>query len=143
MRTRSIIGLAALVSAAVHFRLWTTGVRHEHVVGPAFLINAVAGLVIAGLLVTWRHRAPLFLAFGFGVSTFGAFVIASTAGLFGDHETWSGGYVWVAAISEVLAVVLALVAATQEGYLAGATDTSSRRLQPWRLRQLPHARQPR
>lgn len=118
MRTRLITALAVLVSAAVHLRLWTTGVRYEHVVGPAFMVNGIAGVVIAVLLVAWRQWPPLLLAFGFGASTFGAFVIAATAGLFGDHETWSGTYVWVAAISEIVAVVTAVLAASQERYLS-------------------------
>ena len=52
-------------------RLWFDGTRDLDVVGPAFMVNAVAGLVIAVLLVTWQHWVPLFLAVGFGVSTLG------------------------------------------------------------------------
>ena len=47
-------------------------VRHAHVVGPAFMLNAVGGTIIAVLLVTWRHWIPLPLAVGFGASTLGA-----------------------------------------------------------------------
>jgi hypothetical protein len=62
--------------------------------------------VIAVLLVTWRHWIPAFLAFGFGVSTLGAFIIATTpSGLNGVHERWVGGYVWAAAISEAIAII--------------------------------------
>ena len=52
-----------------------------------------------------------------GVSTFGAFVIAATVGLFGVHDHWTGGYVWTAAISELVAVAAALLSARREGYL--------------------------
>jgi hypothetical protein len=119
MRTRLLTTIAVLVSAAVHLRLWSTGVRHEHVVGPAFMVNVIAGVVIAVLLVGWRHWVPLFLAVGFGVCTFAAFVVSATAGLYGVHEHWTGSYVWIAAISEVVAVLSALLAATQEGWLRG------------------------
>jgi hypothetical protein len=119
MRTRFLITIAVLVSAAVHLRLWSTGVRHEHVVGPAFMVNAIAGVVIAVLLIGWRHWLPLFLAFGFGASTFGAFIISATVGLYGVHEHWVGNYVWIAAVSEVVAVLGALLAAAQEGWLRG------------------------
>lgn len=105
MLVRMIAAAAVLVSAAVHLRLWLDGFRDIHVVGPAFMVNAIAGAVIGVLLVLWRHWAPLFLAFGFGVSTLGAFVLATTVGLFGTHEHWTGNYVWAAAISEAVAIV--------------------------------------
>lgn len=117
MRTRFLVTLAVLVSAAVHLRLWSTGVRDQHVVGPAFMVNVIAGVVIAVLLIGWRHWLPLFLAFGFGVCTFGAFIVSATAGLYGVHEHWTGAYVWIAAVSEVVAVLGALLAAGQEGWL--------------------------
>ena len=66
--------------------LWFDGYRDFDVVGPAFLRNAVAGTVIAVLLMTWRHWVPAFLVTGFGASTLGAFVIAATVGLFGVEE---------------------------------------------------------
>jgi hypothetical protein len=81
-------------------------------------MNAIGGIVIAVLLLTWRHWLPLLLAVGFGLSTFGAFVIAATVGLFGVHDHWTGGYVWTAVISELIAVTAALVAARREGFLS-------------------------
>ena len=64
---RMLAAVAVLVSAAVHLKLWFDGVRDEHVVGPAFMLNAVGGAVIAILLVGWRHWVPPLLAVGFGV----------------------------------------------------------------------------
>ena len=116
MNVRLLAAAGALVSAAVHLKLWFDGTRDLDVVGPAFMVNAVAGLVIAVMLVAWRHWVPLFLAFGFGVSTLAAFVISTTVGLFGVHASWSGFYVWAAAISEVVVIVTALLAAHAEGY---------------------------
>lgn len=116
MNLRILAAAAALVSGAVHLKLWFDGTRDLDVVGPAFMVNAVAGLVIAGLLVTWRHWVPLFLAFGFGVSTLAAFVVSATVGLFGVHASWSGFYTWAAAVSEVVVIVAALLAARAEGY---------------------------
>jgi hypothetical protein len=105
---------AVLVSAAVHLKLWFDVFHAEDVVGPAFLLNAFGGLVIAVLLLTWRHWVPPLLAAGFGASTLGAFVIATTVGLFGVHEHWAGVYVWVAAASEVIALVGGLVLLARE-----------------------------
>ena len=105
MGMRIVTSVAAVVSAAVHLRLWLGGVRDTDVVGPAFLVNAVAGIVIAVLVLTWRHWLAAFLVAGFGASTLAAFVASATVGLFGVHEHWTGGYVLAAAAAEVVCVV--------------------------------------
>jgi hypothetical protein len=120
MYARLVAAAAVTVSALLHLRMWFNGVRDQSV-GPAFMMNAIGGLAIAVLLLTWRHWLPLLLAVGFGLSTFGAFVIAATVGLFGVHDHWTGGYVWTAAISEIVAVAAALVAAGREGLLSRRT----------------------
>ena len=114
MGMRMLAAVGVLVSAAVHLWLWFDGYRDIEVIGPAFMLNAVAGAVIAGLLLAWRHWIPPFLAVGFGVSTLGAFVISATVGLFGVQESWTGGAVLTAAASEVVAVLAGLVALAQE-----------------------------
>ena len=105
MNMRLVTAAAVLVSAAVHLYLWFDVFSGQAVIGPAFLLNAAGGLVIAVLLVLWRHWLPALLALGFGVSTLGAFVVAATVGLFGVHEHWIGWPVWTAAVSEVVAIV--------------------------------------
>lgn len=105
MTMRLLAATAVLVSAAVHLYLWFDGMRYSDVVGPAFMLNAVGGAVIALLLVVWRHWVPPFLALGFGLSTLTAFVIAATVGLFGVQERWAGWAVWTAAAAEVVAIV--------------------------------------
>ncbi len=116
MRIRLLGALAALVSAAVHLYLWFDGVKDQGTVGALFVVNVVAGVTIAVLLMRWRHWIPLFLLVGFGATTFGAFLIAATVGLFGVHTSWSW-YAWLAAASEVAAVICGVYAASQEGYL--------------------------
>jgi hypothetical protein len=108
MTVRLIAAAAVLISAYVHFKEWIDGYRHVHVIGPLFVVNVVAGVVIAILLVTWRHWLAPFLAVGFGASTLGGFVIAAQWGLFGDHEKWQGPYVWTAAVAEAVAIVAGL-----------------------------------
>lgn len=102
---RLLAAAAVLVSAAVHLYLWFDGMRSVDVVGPAFLLNAVAGAVIALLLLVWRHWVPPLLALGFGLSTLAAFVTAATVGLFGVQEGWTGWAVWTAAVAEIVAIV--------------------------------------
>jgi len=117
MTMRLLAAVAALVSGVVHLKLWFDGYRDLDVIGPAFLVNAAAGVVIAVLLVTWRHWVPLLLVVGFGASTLGAFVLTSTFGWFGVEESWSSGYVLTAAAAEIVAIVAGLLAARSEGYL--------------------------
>lgn len=103
--TLRLVGAAALlVSAGVHLYLWFDGVRNQ-TVGPMFLVNVVSGVIIAGLLLAWRHWLSAFLTLGFGVATLGAFTIASTVGLLGVHTEWRGGSVWLAAVAEVVCIV--------------------------------------
>jgi hypothetical protein len=102
---RLLAAVSVLVSAAVHLYLWLDFARDDDVLGPSFVLNAVGGAVIAAMLLVWRHWLPAFLAVGFGLSTLLAFVLATTVGLFGVTANWTGWAVWVAAASEVVAVV--------------------------------------
>ena len=104
MRMRALAAAGVLVSGAVHFKLYFDWAHDNDKVGPAFLLNAGAGLVIAVLLMSWRHWIPPLLAVGFGVSTLAAFLTAATVGLFGVSEAWTGWAVWTAAVAEMVAI---------------------------------------
>jgi hypothetical protein len=117
MNIRLLAAIAVLVSAAVHLYLWFDGVRNQDVIGPAFMLNAVGGAVIAVLLLAWKHWVPLFLAVGFGVSTLGAFIISTTVGLFGVHSSWEGWPAWTAAVAEVVVIGAAGLLLLQENPL--------------------------
>jgi hypothetical protein len=108
MTVRLIAVAAVLVSVYVHLKEWIDGYRHVHVIGPLFVVNVVAGVVIAVLLIAWRHWLSAFLTVGFGASTLGGFVIAAQWGLFGDHEKWQGPYIWTAAVAEAVAIAAGL-----------------------------------
>jgi hypothetical protein len=107
MRLRTLGAVALVVSAAVHLYLWFDGVRNQ-TVGPLFLVNVVAGVVIAVTLLRWEHWVPAFLTFGFGAATLGAFVISSTVGLLGVHTEWAGVSVFTAAAAEIVCIVVGL-----------------------------------
>jgi hypothetical protein len=125
--TRQIAAGAALVSAVIHLYLWFDGVKDQGTVGQLFVVNVLAGVVIAVLLLRWQHWIPLFLVAGFGASTLGAFIISASVGLFGIH-TGLSWYAWVAAVAEVLAVLAGGYAAWQEGYLSQSRRSVARRL---------------
>lgn len=103
MTWRAVGAVALVVSAAVHLKLWVGGVRDQSV-GPMFLVNVVAGVVIAVLLLTWQHWLPAFLTLGFGAATLGAFVISATVGLMGVHTHWEGFAVFAAAAAELVCI---------------------------------------
>jgi hypothetical protein len=130
MGTRVLAALAVLVSAGVHLYLWQDGYKDVDKIGPAFLLNAFGGVAIAVLLLAWSHWIPAFLALGFGLSTLGGFIISTTVGLFGLQESWGGWYVWVAAISEVAAIVLGAMLLLRNNPLSGGSSqprTAARR----------------
>jgi hypothetical protein len=108
MVLRYVAAVAVLASVAIHGWLWFDGMRDVHVIGPAFLVNVVSGVVIALLLVRWRHWLPGALSACFGMTTLGAFTLASTIGLFGTHEKWQGFYVFGAALAEAIAIIAGL-----------------------------------
>lgn len=120
MLIRVLVAAGVVVSALVHLKLWFDGFRDIEVIGPSFLLNAVAGVAITILVLLWRHWFPLILAVGFGATTLLAFVISATVGLFGVHEVWTGGAVLTAAASEVVAVLAGLVALLREGWVREA-----------------------
>jgi hypothetical protein len=105
MRLRILGAVALIVSAAVHGYLWFDGVRNQSV-GPMFLVNVVAGVVIAIMLVRWAHWIPAFLTLGFGAATLGAFIISSTVGLVGVHTEWAALAVFTAAAAEIVCFVV-------------------------------------
>jgi hypothetical protein len=101
-----VLGAAALmVSAAVHLIEWFSGVRNQSI-GPLFLVNVVAGVAIAVLLLRWPHWIPAFLTLGFGAATLGAFLLSTPVGLLGVHSSWQGFYVYAAAAAEVVCIVV-------------------------------------
>jgi hypothetical protein len=103
---RAVTAAAVLLSAVVHFELWATGFRQLNVVGPAFLLNAIGGIVIGVLLMAWRSWVPPLLAIGFGIATLGAFLLSTTpGGFFKVHERWTSVPVWLAFVSEIVAII--------------------------------------
>lgn len=89
MVLRGLLVLALLGAAAVHLLEWNDWAKEESVIGPLFLVNVVAGIVIAAGVVVWRHWLPLLAAVGFGAATLAAYLISLTVGLFGVTEQFT------------------------------------------------------
>ena len=129
MKIRPLAALAVLASAIIHLYLWFDGVKDQGTVGALFVVNVVAGVVIAVLLVMWHDWEPLFLAAGFGAATIVAFLVSATVGLFGIEAGWSW-YAWLALVLEVAAVLLGVLGLQHEGYLTGRRQVGGARLRP-------------
>jgi hypothetical protein len=111
---RGLTAAGVLLSAAVHLQLWAQGIRVVNIIGEAFVLNAVGGLALGLLLLTWLHPLPLLGAIGFGLSTLGAFVASITVGIFGFREQAAGVPQLLAAAAEVAAIVFAIAALVVE-----------------------------
>jgi hypothetical protein len=74
------------------------------------MLNAVSGLLIALLVICWRHWLSALAAIGFGAATLAAFWISVLHGLFGVHETATGQPQILAEVAEIVAVVFGSVA---------------------------------
>ncbi|WP_197029906.1 hypothetical protein [Cellulomonas sp. URHE0023] len=122
---RALLSACLMMSAVVHLFLWTDWAQSFDVVGPAFLLNGFGGIVLGVLVLVWRHWLPLLGAIGFGVATLTAFIISTTpGGFFQVHEKWTGYPVWLAAISEIGAIALGVVAIVVERQPVAGLPTS-------------------
>jgi hypothetical protein len=108
---RVLVAAGLLGSAWVHYALWRTGFSDIGVIGPLFLVNAVAGVVIAVAILAWRHWLPALAAAGFGAATLGAYLLSVTIGLFNVKEQFtSQAEVWgVVTEAECLVLGIALL----------------------------------
>jgi hypothetical protein len=104
-------GLLLVWSAAVHYDLWNDGYRSIATIGPLFLLQSIAGLVIGlGVIVVRRLWAAL-VGIGFAVATLAGFLISVVHGLFGFEETWLAPFAQQAFALEIAAVVVLALAA--------------------------------
>lgn len=109
---RGLAAAGVLLSATVHLDLWELqDFRVIPKIGPLFLLNVIAGLVIGVVVVTWRHWFPMLIAAGFGAVTVIAFWISVVHGLFGLKEVASGSSQVLAEVSEYAAALFGLVGA--------------------------------
>lgn len=116
---RLLLAAALLTSAGVHLERWFAGYRslisviggqQYHIIGPLFLVNTVAGVVLAIAVLALSHWLPLLAAAGFGAGTLAAFIAYSTVGLFGPPAplVWNAPEL-TAALAEALCVVFVTV----------------------------------
>jgi hypothetical protein len=104
------LGCTALLAwiGYIHLHLWLVGYRHIPTNGPLFLLDAVAGFVLAAVVLAWPRPLAGLLAAGYTASTLGALLISLSVGLFGFRESISASYVTQSLTIEAI-TVLALI----------------------------------
>ncbi|TCP54077.1 hypothetical protein EV191_103118 [Tamaricihabitans halophyticus] len=106
---RLLVVLGLLGSAWIHFDLWQLGYRDIDTIGPLFLVNVIAGAVLAIAVLVWRHWLPLLGAVGFGLATLGGYLLSVTVGLFGmQNELYWQAEPILAAVAELGCIVFGL-----------------------------------
>ena len=75
--SRGLAAAGVFLSAVVHLELWDEGYRSIPTIGPLFMLNFVAGMIIGVGVLVWRHWLPALAAVGFGAATVVAFWLAA------------------------------------------------------------------
>ena len=103
------VGLLAWIGW-VHWVLWQDeGYKFIPTDGPFFLVDAIAAIVLAVVLLVWSRPLVGLLSAGFTGSTILALVISLTVGLPGFKEHISANFVVQALVLESIALVILLV----------------------------------
>jgi hypothetical protein len=101
------VGLLAWIGY-LHLHLWLEGYRQIPTDGPLFLLDAVAGLALAAVLLVWATPLAGLAAAGYTASTLGALLVSLTVGLFGFRESISASYVTQSLAIETITVLALL-----------------------------------
>jgi len=104
-------GSALLASSgAIHLQLWDTGYRTIPTIGPLFLLQGIAGVLLALLLLLLRRLLIVVAGAGFMVATIGGLLVSVNFGLFGYMDTLAAPYAGLSLLLESAgAVVLSVV----------------------------------
>ena len=117
-RQGDVVALGAVVAAAVlmicsalvHIHLWDIAYRHVATLGPLFLVQAIAALVLAVVLVAARAVVVALVSIALMLGTVVGFILADTVGIFGFTLAKVTGWAYEALVSELLsALVLSLL----------------------------------
>ena len=106
------IGAAFLVwSGVIHLKLWSDGYKDVSVIGPLFLVQGIASIVVAVAIVAFRWLALLAAGAVAGVATAVGLLLSADVGLFGFKENLSVTYAELSLAVEFTAAFVLLVGA--------------------------------
>jgi hypothetical protein len=117
------IGAGFLVwSGVIHLELWSDGYKDISVIGPLFLVQGIACIVLAVAIVAFRWLALLAAGAVVGVATAVGLLLSVYVGLFGYTESLAVPYATLSLAVEFTAAFVLLVSA---GLLALAATTKA------------------
>jgi hypothetical protein len=105
-----------IVSSVIHLHLWSTGYRHIPTIGPLFLLQGVAGIVMAVAVAVWRQVVVTTVAALLAVGTIGGLVLSVEVGLFGFKDSFSAPDATLSLVVEAAAFIV-FAAASVAGIL--------------------------
>jgi hypothetical protein len=116
---RGLIAIGCLGIGGVHLRLYFDSYRdiHPENIGRSFLVNAVASVAAAIIVLVWANRLALLAPLALANATLVAFALSRTdRGIFGFNERgWNPTPdAAVAVVVEIVTGVLAVVALASE-----------------------------
>lgn len=103
-------GLLVIWSSGIHFHLWDTGYRKIPTIGPLFLVQSIAGLLLGLLILAARRVWAAVLGVGFALATMGGFLISVEHGLFGFQDSWAAPFAHQAFYIEIATAVVMVAA---------------------------------
>jgi len=108
----AVTGAAFLIwSAVIHWELWSDGYKDISVIGPLFLIQAIACIVIAVAIVVLRRLVLLVAGALTGVATAVGLLLSVNFGLFGYTESLAVSYAVLSLAVEFTAAFVLLAGA--------------------------------
>jgi hypothetical protein len=129
-----VVGAGLLVAmAGIHLYLWNSGYSGIDWIGPLFLVNVVAGLLLGVAVLLAPRRWPAAVA-ALGAmlqaGTLGGLLLSVWVGLFGFHESTKASMfwpsVWVEAAGAVVLGALAVLTFLGDRRATHASITAER-----------------
>ena len=106
------VGAGFLVwSGVIHLMLWSDGYKDISVIGPLFLVQGIASIVVGAVLVALRWLVLLVAGAVAGVATAVGLLLSVNVGLFGFTDSLSVPYAELSLAVEFTAAFVLLVAA--------------------------------
>jgi hypothetical protein len=98
-------------SAVIHLMLWSDGYKDISVIGPLFLVQAIACIVLAVAIVALRWLALIAAGVVAGAATAVGLLLTASVGLFGYTESLSVPYAELSLAVEFTAAFVLLASA--------------------------------
>jgi hypothetical protein len=100
-----------ITSGLIHLHFWNIAYRHVPTLGPLFLVQVVATLLIAIALVATRRLIVVAAAFLLMGGTIVGFILVRTVGLFNFKLGFTSGLAATVLVVEAVAMVMTAITA--------------------------------